>query len=167
MFSSYCIYSAVFLYRARLFGALEVTGEGEEVMKLFRRLMKALENCASSDRHIGRRYNKLLERLWFPALGLTVADSQMTPAELHNNTVSASNTVQNTSIPDLIEMSQTLQPESQDSVLETMVSIPSVAAFTALKQTFSDSCRKTTSTFKDQIRTTSNHQSLPFAIPFP
>ena len=129
MFSSYGIYSAVFLYRARLFGALEVTGEGEEVMKLFRRFMKALENCASSDHHIGRRYNNLLKSLWFPALGLTVGDGQMTPVEPHNNTVSASNTVQSTSIPDLIEISQTLQPESQDSALETMIFDPFCGSF--------------------------------------
>jgi hypothetical protein len=68
---SYGIYSAVFLYRADMFGAFTMKEEHHEVVELVRGFMSALEEAATGENHIGLRYNKLLKNLWFPERALT------------------------------------------------------------------------------------------------
>ncbi|RDL38136.1 uncharacterized protein BP5553_05569 [Venustampulla echinocandica] len=63
-FYVYTIYSAVFLYKADFFGAFSAV-EHNDVMDLVRRFIRVLSDAATSDRHIGYRYSKLLKRLWF------------------------------------------------------------------------------------------------------
>lgn len=60
----YTIYSAVFLYKADLFGAFSAV-EHRDILDLVRQFIRVLSDAATSDCHIGYRYSKLLKRLWF------------------------------------------------------------------------------------------------------
>jgi hypothetical protein len=67
-FYLYGIYSAVFLYKASLFGAT-IGDEHDEVVGLVSDFISALEKAATGDEHIGARYGKLLRNLWFRTAG--------------------------------------------------------------------------------------------------
>jgi hypothetical protein len=61
---SFGIYSAVFLNRADMFGALTIKEEHNEIMKLVRGFILALEVAATSERYIGLRYSRPLQGLY-------------------------------------------------------------------------------------------------------
>ncbi|PMD33557.1 hypothetical protein L207DRAFT_557613 [Hyaloscypha variabilis F] len=60
-FYLYGIYSAVFLNRADMFGALAMKDERNEIVKLVRGFILALKVAATSESHIGHRYSGLLQ----------------------------------------------------------------------------------------------------------
>ncbi|KAJ5492164.1 transcriptional regulator family: Fungal Specific TF [Penicillium expansum] len=64
-FYMYTVYSAVFLYKADVFGAL-VSTEHTEVANLVQRFIQVLEDAAISDCHIASRFASLLKRMWLP-----------------------------------------------------------------------------------------------------
>lgn len=59
----YTVYSAVFLYKANVFGALLST-EYAEIAYLVKQFIQALEEAAISDSHIASRFASLLKRMW-------------------------------------------------------------------------------------------------------
>lgn len=61
----YTVYSAVFLYKADVFGAL-VSTEHTEVANLVQSFIQVLEDAAISDCHIASRFASLLKRMWLP-----------------------------------------------------------------------------------------------------
>ncbi|KAJ5610222.1 hypothetical protein N7510_006941 [Penicillium lagena] len=61
--SRYTVYSAVFLYKADVFGAL-VSTEYAEIAHLVQQFIQALEEAAISDCHIASRFASLLKRMW-------------------------------------------------------------------------------------------------------
>lgn len=65
-FYLYGIYSAVFLNRADIFGALTMKEERDEILKLLHEFISSLETAATNEHHIGTRYSRLLKHLWFP-----------------------------------------------------------------------------------------------------
>ncbi|CRL22014.1 Fungal transcriptional regulatory protein, N-terminal [Penicillium camemberti] len=62
-FYVYTVYSAVFLYKANVFGALLST-EYAEIAYLVKQFIQALEEAAISDSHIASRFASLLKRMW-------------------------------------------------------------------------------------------------------
>ncbi|KAJ5857805.1 hypothetical protein N7455_008699 [Penicillium solitum] len=62
-FYVYTVYSAVFLYKANVFGALLST-EYAEIAYLVQQFIQALEEAAISDSHIASRFASLLKRMW-------------------------------------------------------------------------------------------------------
>ncbi|KAJ5087487.1 hypothetical protein N7456_011103 [Penicillium angulare] len=62
-FYVYTVYSAVFLYKADVFGAL-VSTEYAEIAYLVQQYIQALEQAAISDFHIASRFASLLKRMW-------------------------------------------------------------------------------------------------------
>ena len=58
------MYSAVFLYKADVFGALRT--EHTEVVNLVQHFIRVLEEAAISDCYIASRFASLLKRMWFP-----------------------------------------------------------------------------------------------------
>lgn len=63
MVDRYTVYSAVFLYKANVFGAL-VSTELEEIADLAQRFIQVLEEAAISDCHVAGRFGSLLRRMW-------------------------------------------------------------------------------------------------------
>ncbi|CAG7934987.1 unnamed protein product [Penicillium nalgiovense] len=63
-FYMYTVYSAVFLYKADVFGALRT--EHTEVVNLVQQFIRVLEEAAVGDCHIASRFASLLKRMWFP-----------------------------------------------------------------------------------------------------
>lgn len=59
------MYSAVFLYKADVFGAV-VSTEHTEVVNLVQHFIQVLEEAAISDSHIASRFASLLKRMWLP-----------------------------------------------------------------------------------------------------
>ena len=57
------MYSAVFLYKADIFGALVGT-EHAEITYLVQQFIQVLEEAAVSDCHIASRFSILLKRMW-------------------------------------------------------------------------------------------------------
>ncbi|KAI3138431.1 transcriptional regulator family: Fungal Specific TF [Penicillium roqueforti] len=64
-FYMYTVYSAVFLYKADVFGAV-VSTEHTEVVNLVQHFIQVLEEAAISDSHIASRFASLLKRMWLP-----------------------------------------------------------------------------------------------------
>ncbi|KAJ5372454.1 hypothetical protein N7517_004460 [Penicillium concentricum] len=62
-FYVYTVYSAVFLYKADVFGAL-VSTEYAEIAYLVQQFIRTLEEAAISDCHIASRFASLLKRMW-------------------------------------------------------------------------------------------------------
>jgi hypothetical protein len=60
----YTIYAAVFLHKADIFGAFSEF-EHSQIVDLVRGYIRVLNDAATGPSHIGHRYNKLLEKLWF------------------------------------------------------------------------------------------------------
>lgn len=59
----YTVYSAVFLYKAEIFGAL-VRAEHREIVSLVQRYIHALEVAATDAGHVISRFATLLRRMW-------------------------------------------------------------------------------------------------------
>ena len=118
----------MFLYRAGIFGALDITDEQEEVANLVRGFIAALENSASNYHHIGRRYSTLLKNLWFPGLEQTSANSQAIQMKTFGSAKCTTNT--GTSTP---EVSQSMDPEPQVSMLVTMSFDPFYGGFSGFE----------------------------------
>lgn len=66
LWHSYTVYSAVFLHKAVVFGAISYDEEKDEVRNLVLAYILILEKAATNESHIGYRYSKLLKTLWFP-----------------------------------------------------------------------------------------------------
>ncbi|KAF9894978.1 hypothetical protein FE257_004602 [Aspergillus nanangensis] len=64
-FYVYTVYSAVFLYKAAIFGAL-VSTEHTELANLVQQFIRILEEAAISDCHIASRFASLLKHMWLP-----------------------------------------------------------------------------------------------------
>ncbi|KAH8815999.1 hypothetical protein F5884DRAFT_818169 [Xylogone sp. PMI_703] len=65
-FYLYGVYSAVFLYRTDVYGALTMKEEHDEIILLVQDFISALEMASTDSQHIGVRYSKLLRSLKFP-----------------------------------------------------------------------------------------------------
>lgn len=118
----------MFLYRAGIFGALNITDEQEEVVDIVRGFMAALENSASSYHHIGQRYSTLLKNLWFPGLEQTSANNQTIQMKTYGSAKSTTNTGLNTP-----KVSQSIDPEPQVPMLETMSFDPFYGSFSGFE----------------------------------
>jgi hypothetical protein len=91
-----------------MFGALTMKEEHNEVVKLIRGFMLALKVAATSEHHIGLRYSRLLNPLWFPAIDQARPESQQqnvsqinppnTPASNHPS----AEAVQGSTVPDIL-----------------------------------------------------------------
>ncbi|KAF7521833.1 hypothetical protein G7054_g12334 [Neopestalotiopsis clavispora] len=63
-FYLYEIHSAVFIFKARVAGAISNENH-EKFVEMMRRFVSSLNRATTGDRHIASRYSKLLQRLWF------------------------------------------------------------------------------------------------------
>jgi hypothetical protein len=108
----------VFLYRAGIFGALDMADEHEGVISLVGGFMTVLDSAASSDCHIARRYSRLLKSLWFPYLQHTSADTRTVQIRIDGNADRTTTSAQKMSKPNTAEESQIIDPEDQEGVLE-------------------------------------------------
>jgi hypothetical protein len=68
----------VFLYKADVFGAL-TADEHIEFIKFLQGLMPSLEKATTGDQHIGFRYSRLLQNLWFPGTSRAMITQQQKP----------------------------------------------------------------------------------------
>jgi hypothetical protein len=59
-----------------MFGALAIKEERNEIVNLVCGFILALEVAATSERHIGLRYSRLLQGLWFSAIDQPRPESQ-------------------------------------------------------------------------------------------
>lgn len=59
----YAVYSAVFLYKADVFGALG-RAEHDSVFHLVQQFIQVLEKAATNDFHVASRFASLLKRMW-------------------------------------------------------------------------------------------------------
>jgi hypothetical protein len=116
--SSYGIYSAVFLWRADIFGALNMADERTRVITLVHEFMTALENAASNEYHIGRRYSRLLKSLWFPNVRQTSANAR------------TASVMSNSQTP---ETSQSTDLESHGYIAETISFDPFCGGFSGFE----------------------------------
>jgi len=89
----YCIYSAVFLYKARSFGVMTDTEE-RQVRNLVIQTMEVLKRASVSAQDPGSRYARLLELLWMkPPKGNAPTQHQMQSPAASNTTLSSSGSV--------------------------------------------------------------------------
>ncbi|KAK6223987.1 hypothetical protein LQW54_000133 [Pestalotiopsis sp. IQ-011] len=63
-FFLYEIHSAVFIFKARVAGAIS-NDNHERLVEMMRRFVSSLDRATTGDSHIASRYSKLLQRLWF------------------------------------------------------------------------------------------------------
>lgn len=59
------MYSAVFLYKAQVFGALG-PAEKIEAASMVEQYIRVLERAATNDYHVASRFASLLKRMWMP-----------------------------------------------------------------------------------------------------
>jgi hypothetical protein len=115
---SYGIYSAVFLNRADTFGALGTKEERNEILKLVLGFIAALKVAATSGHHIGLRYSRLLQSLWFPVIDQATPESQQQNVSQINprNTLaseqSSAEAVQGFAVPDILGTSYDVSVET-------------------------------------------------------
>ncbi|KAJ5520264.1 hypothetical protein N7463_000717 [Penicillium fimorum] len=83
-FYVYTVYSAVFLYKADVFGAL-VSTEYAEIAYLVQQFIQALEEASISDFHIASRFASLLKRMWSSGRERS-SSGGTTPSDALNNT---------------------------------------------------------------------------------
>lgn len=62
--SRYEIHSAVFIFKARVAGAIS-SDNHERLVEMMRRFVSSLDRATTGDKHIASRYSKLLQKLWF------------------------------------------------------------------------------------------------------
>ncbi|KAL2814353.1 hypothetical protein BDW59DRAFT_154432 [Aspergillus cavernicola] len=75
-FYVYTVYSAVFLYKADIFGAL-VRAEHIEITSLVQQYIHVLEAAATNDCHVASRFASLLKRMWMTDRTSSTAPSHM------------------------------------------------------------------------------------------
>lgn len=115
---SYGIYSAVFLWRAGIFGALDAAVQDKGVDNLVRGFTRVLDTAASSDNHIGGRYSKLLNSLWSPDPQQTSVIAQTVKEKNDNNGNCTVNNTPMLTTRNSLEASQTNVPQSHEEILE-------------------------------------------------
>jgi hypothetical protein len=118
----------VFLWRADKFGALNMSDEHQRVVKLVRGFTATLQSAAGNEYHIGRRYSRLLENLWFPGHGLT---SEM----VDGNVKCATNSLA-TNQPKTLEILSNTELEAHRSILQTIGLDPFCGSFSGFEADF-------------------------------
>ncbi|KAJ5757653.1 uncharacterized protein N7511_006347 [Penicillium nucicola] len=119
VYVSYAVYSAVFLYKADVFGAL-VSTEYAEIADLVRLFIQTLEEAAISDCHIASRFATLLKRMWVSSRQRSALGG-ITPREA-SNIYGLRQPTRSSSIPQNVELIN--EQSSQYATFDTQLPEP-------------------------------------------